>query len=176
MKGLSNKERKRGTGITPETEITTTKTCLKCKQQKDIQLFTKNSKILKTCYQCRNGGWSPDIPFACMTCNITFKNYNQFNKHFDLHAVQKKHKPIEDPDQIIKQKDKKLCIHCLCYQPYSEFISKKDGKETVACLTCRDKANSYVENNKCPHHRQKAQCQICDEIGYLAQLVRSRVY
>ena len=159
-----------------ETEATTTKTCQKCKQQEDIQLFTKNSKTLKTCYQCRNGGWSPNDPFACMTCNVTFANYNQFNKHFDLHAAQKKHKLIENPDKIIKQKDKKLCIRCLSYQPYSEFISKKDGRETNHCLSCRYKPNGYVSNNKCPHQKQKAQCQICDEIDYLAHLVSTRVY
>ena len=157
--------------MTEKLTTTTTKTCTKYKEEKEISLFIKNSKTLKTCYQCRNGGWSPDSPFSCITCNITFKNYNQFNKHFDLHAAQKEHKLIENPDKIIKQKDKKLCTHCLSYQPYSEFESQRDKRETKYCLSWRDKIN-----HACPHNKQKSQCQICDEIGYLAHLVSSRVY
>ena len=37
-------------------QTTTTKICSKCRNQKDLQIFTKNEITLKTCESCRHKG------------------------------------------------------------------------------------------------------------------------
>ena len=112
-----------------ETEQTTTKTCQKCKQQKDIQLFIKNSKILKTCYQCRKQRFSTRRPVCLHYCATLLSRTiisitNTLTTYYTKDIT-----PIQNPEKVItKEKQKTLHHTAFAINPTSEFISKKETK------------------------------------------------